>query len=221
MPPPGDAAPPRSVASKAPFQPALFPARDLPQVLPMESYAPEARRSRPRGSAGERRIATGRTMAARRQMDLYAIPVESRVVRYTNSPVASRSHRMLAAGLDFAMVLMAVGFFLILLQLLPGEVRLTRQTMAAYGVVTLTVLVFYKLLWCLAGADPPGMRWTNLRLLNFDGRPPVRRERMIRLAGACLGVAALGLGILWPLVDEETLAWHDHMSKTFATPVSR
>jgi hypothetical protein len=27
-----------------------------------------------------------------------------------------------------------------------------------------------------------------------------------------------GLGIVWILVDEEQLAWHDHISKTFPTP---
>jgi hypothetical protein len=26
------------------------------------------------------------------------------------------------------------------------------------------------------------------------------------------------LGMLWALVDEEALTWHDHMSKTFPTP---
>jgi hypothetical protein len=25
------------------------------------------------------------------------------------------------------------------------------------------------------------------------------------------------LGLLWALVDEETLSWHDHSSKTFLT----
>ena len=26
-----------------------------------------------------------------------------------------------------------------------------------------------------------------------------------------------GLGLLWSLADEESLTWHDHMSKTFPT----
>ena len=27
-----------------------------------------------------------------------------------------------------------------------------------------------------------------------------------------------GLGLVWALVDEENLTWHDHISKTFPTP---
>jgi hypothetical protein len=29
---------------------------------------------------------------------------------------------------------------------------------------------------------------------------------------------AAGIGLLWALVDEERLTWHDYMSKTFPTP---
>ena len=35
--------------------------------------------------------------------------------------------------------------------------------------------------------------------------------------GACLSFCAGGVGLLWALADEEKLAWHDHMSKTFPT----
>ncbi len=37
---------------------------------------------------------------------------------------------------------------------------------------------------------------------------------------AFLSLMAGGIGLLWGLVDEETLTWHDHISKTFPTPVS-
>ncbi len=215
----GEGPPPRNGAAKPPFQPALFPARDLPQVLPMDSFAPQSRQSRGRTAGAGERAAPARENAARRQMDLYSSEAPPEVVRFTNAPVASVPHRLVAAGLDCALVLIAVGFSLIVLQLLPGEVRLTNRTMAVFGAINLGVLVPYKLVFCLLDVDPPGMRWTSLRLLNFDGRPPTRTERLMRLAAACLGVSALGLGILWPLVDAETLSWHDHMSKTFATPV--
>src|SRR6202041_3046551 len=38
--------------------------------------------------------------------------------------------------------------------------------------------------------------------------------------GLFLGVFFLsgGLGLVWALVDEENLTWHDHISKTFPTP---
>ena len=42
--------------------------------------------------------------------------------------------------------------------------------------------------------------------------------RLFRVGAAGLSVLAAGLGILWALVDEESLTWHDHISKTYPTP---
>jgi hypothetical protein len=39
---------------------------------------------------------------------------------------------------------------------------------------------------------------------------------MRQLAGL-LSVVSAGLGLVWALVDEENLTWHDHISKTFPT----
>jgi uncharacterized RDD family membrane protein YckC len=61
------------------------------------------------------------------------------------------------------------------------------------------------------------MRWTGLRLIDFDGFPADRRARSLRAISACLSFCAGGLGLLWALADEEKLTWHDHMSKTFPT----
>ena len=56
-----------------------------------------------------------------------------------------------------------------------------------------------------------------MKLINFDGSPIDRRERGIRFAAAWLSLCSAGLGLLWSLADEESLTWHDHMSKTFPT----
>ena len=63
------------------------------------------------------------------------------------------------------------------------------------------------------------MQWAKLHLLTFDGFPPDRKQRLMRLAGSTLGLVT-GLGLLWSLVDEEFLGWQDHISRTFPTPVA-
>ena len=65
------------------------------------------------------------------------------------------------------------------------------------------------------------MRWAGLRLVNFDCAPPNRGERVHRMVTSCISAAAAGLGLAWALVDEERLTWHDHMSKTFPSPVEQ
>jgi len=61
------------------------------------------------------------------------------------------------------------------------------------------------------------MRWTRLRLTTFDGFTPEPRHRLLRMLGSCLSVCSV-VGLLWSLVDEEGLAWQDHISGTFPTP---
>ena len=81
----------------------------------------------------------------------------------------------------------------------------------------LFIALFYGFVWVLTGTETAGERWTGLRLINFDGSPIDRRERAVRFAAACLSFCSAGLGVLWSLADEESLTWHDHMSKTFPT----
>jgi len=116
------------------------------------------------------------------------------------------------------MILIGLGAFLLLLHLFGGRILLTRATIPFYGAAALGVAFLYKLLWCLADSDSPGMLWTHLRLLNFDGHRPMRRQRMHRLFGSCVSLLPGGLGLLWILVDEESLGWHDHISRTFPSP---
>jgi uncharacterized RDD family membrane protein YckC len=63
------------------------------------------------------------------------------------------------------------------------------------------------------------MRFAGLKLVDFDGHPPDREQRGLRQLASLLSIVSAGLGLVWALVDEENLAWHDHISKTFPTPV--
>jgi hypothetical protein len=40
----------------------------------------------------------------------------------------------------------------------------------------------------------------------------------MRQLASVLSLISAGLGLVWALVDEENLTWHDHISKTFPTP---
>ena len=86
-----------------------------------------------------------------------------------------------------------------------------------FGAMFLLVGFTYGLFFALAGAETPGMHWTQLRLTTFDGFPPEKKHRFIRFGGACLSRCTL-LGLLWSLADEECLTWQDHISLTFPTP---
>ena len=135
------------------------------------------------------------------------------------APVAQPLHRVLAACLDFSMIFMALGLFLLTFQVCGGDVVLNSKTAWLYGGILGVLWFFYQSLFGICGGDTPGMVWTNLRLTDFDGNTPDREQRVYRIFGGALGFLSAGLGLIWSLVDEEQLTWHDHISKTFPTPI--
>ena len=58
------------------------------------------------------------------------------------------------------------------------------------------IVLFYRVLFCIANADTPGLRWTGLRVLDFDGRIPSRKQRWYRLLGGFVGAIAAGIGLI-------------------------
>jgi uncharacterized RDD family membrane protein YckC len=210
------------------YQPSLFTSRELPRVVPFESIAlatlrgPERAEKRPhrQGSSTER--PRPRKIAAGQQdLQFAAAGRPSRLLEgaiYCDAPVAIPAHRATAAALDGSIVVIALALFGLIFHLAGGEIVVTSRTIPLFACVAAVLTGFYRLLWCLADGDTPGMRWTHLILVNFDGQPPNRRQRLARTASGLLSLMAGGLGLVWALVDEETLTWHDHISKTFPTP---
>jgi uncharacterized RDD family membrane protein YckC len=139
-------------------------------------------------------------------------------VIYCDAPVATSTHRAVGFALDFSIVVMALGIFLLTFHFCGGEFEKINMGIGlGFGGAFLCIALFYGLLWVLTGSETAGERWTGLRLVSFDGTPIDRRERAIRSAAACLSLCSAGLGLVWSLADEEGLTWHDHMSKTFPT----
>ena len=115
------------------------------------------------------------------------------------------------------MIVIAVGLFLATFYFAGGRIVLTPQNLPFYLIIPAFIAFLYEYLWCVAGCDSPGMLWTGIRVVDFDGRKPDLWQRAMRLVGLGLGLCAAGVGLVWSLVDEESLTWHDHMSRTFPT----
>lgn len=209
------------------YQPSLFTSRELPRVVPFETIAPglleppppirKTTPSKPR--ARHRRVIPGQQsleFAPAAGSSRYARPSEGAI--YCDAPVAVAAHRAMAAALDASMILMALTVFGGIFFVASGAVVINSKTLPLVIGVAAVVAFFYKLLWCMANGDSPGMKWSRLKLVNFDGQRPTRAQRLHRLASGVLSLCAAGLGLLWTLVDEETLTWHDHISRTFPTP---
>lgn len=209
----------------------LFLEKSDSNVIPFESYAqprtePRPRRSEPGKAASKqagRRVAP--PIPEQGSLDfLPALPAQARTlgtnveaVIYCEAPVATPLHRAIAAALDWSMVLIGYGLFLLAFSWSGGQFMLTKSNLMVFGAALLLLAFTYGWFWAVAGTETAGMRWARLRLTTFDGFPPERHHRLLRFAGSCLSFCTVA-GLLWSLADEESLTWQDHISRTFPTP---
>lgn len=211
---------PETTARRPAYQRSLFSPRELPRVVAFESIAPKPP-ERNRTGTEPSKPRTRRPVPGQQTIEFTA-PVEdvdeSGAFIYCDAPVAVQAHRVMATAADWSLIAIALALFAGVFHLFGGQVLLTKQTMPIFIAMAVVLGLFYRALWCLADEDSPGMRWAHLRVVDFDGRKPGRRQRFFRIAAACLSYMAAGLGILWAMGDEEALTWHDHISKTFPTP---
>lgn len=210
-----------AVVLNAPAQGSLFQGRETAVreplrvvQMPPRAAAPKAHSyKRPPTGNFQQQLAFPEAQGAMRVID------DKTVI--CNAPVALPLHRVTAAAFDACLVLIALGLVFIGVSFAGVQVGFDKAALPWIGLALVVTLTLYRLVWCLSDSDSLGMRWAGLRLLNFDGAEPERAERVRRLITSYISMAAAGLGLLWALVDEERLTWHDHMSKTFPTAGSR
>lgn len=200
-----------------PMQGQLFdPSQIAPRVVRMPMRDKPAA-SKPVTGRGKQAVAQPRLFPSQLPPD--GVPGDSTI--YCDAPVALPLHRVMAAAVDASMVLISLGIFVLILVFSGAAIVLNKATLPMYALAVLVTLTVYRVMWCLANTDTIGMRSCGLRLITFDGMIPDRRQRVQRTVAGYISTMAGTLGLLWSLVDEEKLTWHDHMSKTFPTPAGR
>jgi uncharacterized RDD family membrane protein YckC len=138
---------------------------------------------------------------------------------YCDARVALPMQRTIAAAIDGAIVLSGVLIFMGGAYAANVDFGLLGNLVVLPVAMAAVILVLYRGLWALVNRDTPGMRLAGLRLVDFDGRTPKRDRRILRQFAGLLSLVSAGVGLAWALVDEESLTWHDHISRTFPTTV--
>jgi uncharacterized RDD family membrane protein YckC len=215
--------------SGPPRQTLLFQERPAGNVIPFEAggiavEAPVRARATRGGARAPQRRAPAPDDAQPKFDFLPPAPPATRKLStaveaavYCDAPVATPIHRALAGAIDASMILIAFGLFQATLHVLGANFASNKTMLLVSAASAALITMFYGFIWVWRGGNTAGMRATGLTLVAFDGNPAQRMARWWRYAGACLSYCAGGLGILWALVDEESLSWHDHISQTFPT----
>ncbi len=209
------------------YQPNLFGSRDMPLDVPRPQERPDAPEILEARLPNSRPRARKPVSTSQQSLEFSPLPLEggAEPAIYCDAPVAITAHRLMGAACDGGIILLGMvlflGAFYGCTAFLGGDgaqFSINKQTLPLLGGIAVLFTLLYNTLWALGNQDTAGMKWTRLRLVNFEGQKPDREQRLFRLASGCLSLMAAGLGLLWALVDEESLTWHDHMSKTFPTP---
>lgn len=154
--------------------------------------------------------------------------------------VASIRRRVLAAGIDAGIGAAALGVFAAALiattqhaipwhsigplrsLLLEIAGRVPSQPgfdphilLEALAVAGAFLYLLYQTLFFSLDRATPGMRCAHIALCTFNDENPTRAAMRRRMAAVLLSACPLGLGFLWAALDEERLAWHDRISRTY------
>ncbi len=185
-------------------------AAELPRPAPLKTEKVEVRHARPR----KLRSAEQRRLEFQGQEEVLAQPQSSIIC---DAPVAPVRLRLEAGLIDIALMTLGWAFLAAAFKCAGAEFSLDKHVLPFLAMALLTVPLAYKLLWTFAARDTIGTQYAGLRLVDFDGNPPSHARRYHRLFGAVLSLLAAGVGLIWCLVDEDCLTWHDHVSGTFLT----
>ena len=130
-------------------------------------------------------------------------------------PVASIEERRIAALADAACLLFAYGAFLALFGSVGGQFTLSKLSAAVCTATFALVYLQYFALFTIFGGTTPGMMLRGLQVVSFSGETPTPRQMLLRSAGYMLSAGTFFMGFVWAMWDEDSLTWHDRMSRTY------
>ena len=128
---------------------------------------------------------------------------------------APLSQRVVACGVDAALVLIAVGTFAVTFLKLAEEIPHSRLTIVCALATCGIFWLLFQYMFLTYRRSTPGMQMAQLELCTFAGEPATRFARQCRALASALSGFSAGLGYAWAFIDEDQLGWHDRMTQTY------
>src|SRR6185437_13997995 len=132
--------------------------------------------------------------------------------------IAPVSRRLMAAMVDGCCIGAAlVGFATVTSYISgPGLQAMSKPMLAGAVAFTFAIAaLLYQLLFFSLNEATPGMRYARIGLCTFAEMNPTRKQKRRRVMAQVLAVCPLGLGLLWVLLDDDRLGWHDRISRIY------
>lgn len=128
---------------------------------------------------------------------------------------ATLEDRLMAGLVDMCLVTLAfLGFVAAFVASTP-HLPSGKTALAATGLTFIAFHLLYQYLFFTFSEGTPGMRYARIALCTFDDDNPTRQQMRKRIPATLLSFAAMGMGFLWALFDEDHLGWHDRLTHTY------
>ena len=128
---------------------------------------------------------------------------------------APTSLRLMAWLLDAGLVLAALVMFVAAFVKLTGELPVGPAAWIALGCTGAVLSLLYELLFFTFSEQTPGMRYARIGLCTFSDENPTRGAIRRRILAQLVAAVPAGLGLVWALLDEDGLGWHDRISRMY------
>ncbi len=203
-----------------PRQPNLFGGQ---KVVPFETLVSTRRQyGRRRDTARPQPEPRAAVRPAQQALELRAPAAAfAPAAEYGDARIAGVGLRARAAALDALICVLGLSVFAATFYLMGGSFSFSRAALPWWIAAAAGLVTAYHLFFAAVGRNTAGMSHFRIAVVTFDGVAANSTVRIARLLSAIFGTAALGLGLVWALFDDEQLAWHDHITKTFPTPLDR
>jgi hypothetical protein len=129
--------------------------------------------------------------------------------------VAPLGPRILCGVMDAVLVLTATALFSLIVLSIAKFVPQGKAAAASAVLLPALFWAAYHYIFLVFGGITPGMLMSQLELSSFEGCVPTRRTRAGRAVALVLSCMSLGLGFAWTIVDEDSLGWHDRITRTY------
>jgi hypothetical protein len=136
-------------------------------------------------------------------------------------PSAPLERRILSAAIDGVIIAGACSIFGFIFWKLTAIRPPRVQILGVLAGLGFALWATYQYLLLVYAGTTPGLRLARLELLRFDERRPSRRLRRWRVLASYLSAVSLGMGYVWVFLDEDSLCWHDRITRTYLAPKSR
>lgn len=141
---------------------------------------------------------------------------EEELMHVPAGPVVARfGLRVKATAIDGGLIIASLLLFVAVVAKLAGPIELGLPiALGAFGTL-IVFLIVYQVLFFTFGDQTPGMRCARIGFCTFHDENPSRAAIRRRIWAQAVSICALGLGLVWALIDEDRLSWHDRISKMY------